>query len=491
MPGGDHCAVWGCDNDRRYPEKQKILPHVGILRFFSPKNKKDVLSWARAINRDQFKVTTSTKVCSNHFVQGYRTSQCHTPTLYMKGYDFDSKPQRPAPKFRATKDKERKSAKREQSYSADQGPSNNLPLVEEEISLLGENYDFEYPATLSPACTADSADTISKIDVATQTEYRSPEKEKREYFIDQATCPKNCYRYTGVTRSKLELLFEFLEPKATDIRIWRGSKNTKKSSKKRATEVKKKSTINDGVLTKWEQFVLTLVRTRKGFDVKFLADTLGINPSQVSRIYNTWVTFLSQELSFLVPWPSRSELRKSLPRRFKNFQNVRIIIDCLELFIQKPKVPASQKMTWSSYKHWNTAKLLVGITPTGVVSFIPPLWTGSISDKEIVKQSGLLNLLEAGDAVMADKGFLIRDLLAFKKVHLVSPAYCRGPRLSVKGTTHTRRVASLRTHVERNILKLKQFRILSGVSPLLLKPMLDRIIFICAALTNLCKRSVK
>ena len=176
--------------------------------------------------------------------------------------------------------------------------------------------------------------------------------------------------------------------------------------------------------------VLTLVRTRKGFDVTFLADTLGINPSQVSRIYSTWATFLSQELSLLVTWPSRSELRKSLPKRFKNFKNVRIIIDCLELFIQKPKVPASQKMTWSSYKHWNTAKLLVGITPT-VVSFIPPLWTGSISDKEIVKQSGLLNLLEAGDAVMADKGFLIRDLLAFKKVHLVSPAYYRGPRLSV------------------------------------------------------------
>ena len=75
MPGGDHCAVWGCDNDRRYPEKQKILPHAGILRFHSPKSKKDVLSWARAINCDQFKVTKSTKVCSNHFVQGYQTPE--------------------------------------------------------------------------------------------------------------------------------------------------------------------------------------------------------------------------------------------------------------------------------------------------------------------------------------------------------------------------------------------------------------------------------
>ena len=74
---------------------------------------------------------------------------------------------------------------------------------------------------------------------------------------------------------------------------------------------------------------------------------------------------------------------------------------------------------------------------------------------------------------------------------LVSPTYCRGPRLTAKGTTHPRRVASLRTHVERTIIKLKQFRILSGVIPLLLKPVLDRIVFVCAALTNLCKRSIK
>ena len=39
---GDHCVLWGCDKDRRYPEKQKILPHVGI--FYSPRNNNDVLS---------------------------------------------------------------------------------------------------------------------------------------------------------------------------------------------------------------------------------------------------------------------------------------------------------------------------------------------------------------------------------------------------------------------------------------------------------------
>lgn len=65
--------------------------------------------------------------------------------------------------------------------------------------------------------------------------------------------------------------------------------------------------------------------------------------------------------------------------------------------------------------------------------------------------------------------------------------------MSAKGTIHTCCVASLQTQVERSILKLEQFGVLSGVVPLLLKPaMLNRIIvFICAALTDLCKRSIK
>ena len=108
-----------------------------------------------------------------------------------------------------------------------------------------------------------------------------------------------------------------------------------------------------------------------------------------------------------------------------------------------------------------------------------------------MRNSGLVNLLEEGDAVMADKGFLVRDLLVMKKVSLISPAYCRGPRLSSRGATHTRRVASLRSHVERMILKLKQFKILSGVIPLTMKPMLDNIMFVCAALCNLAKRPIK
>ena len=45
-----------------FPGKQRVLAHVGTLRFFVAKKGKDVLLWSRATTRDQLKVTMSTKV---------------------------------------------------------------------------------------------------------------------------------------------------------------------------------------------------------------------------------------------------------------------------------------------------------------------------------------------------------------------------------------------------------------------------------------------
>ena len=116
--------------------------------------------------------------------------------------------------------------KRKRKQSGNNKLNDGIPneKVTFDVDLLGENMDLN-TAPLSPA--------VSKIQVATQTECKSQEEEKSAYFINQATCAKNWYRYTGFTRAKRDLVFEFLEPKATEIHYWRGSKNTKSSSKNR------------------------------------------------------------------------------------------------------------------------------------------------------------------------------------------------------------------------------------------------------------------
>ncbi|GFT98493.1 uncharacterized protein TNCV_3951631 [Trichonephila clavipes] len=86
-------------------------------------------------------------------------------------------------------------------------------------------------------------------------------------------------------------------------------------------------------------------------------------------------------------------------------KNVRIIVDCTEIEVQKTSSPMEQQMTFSRYKNANIFKGMIGITPNGAISFISELFTGSISDKEGFIRSKLMDRLEPNDVVMADKGF--------------------------------------------------------------------------------------
>ena len=55
-------------------------------------------------------------------------------------------------------------------------------------------------------------------------------------------------------------------------------------------------------------------------------------------------------------------------------------------------------------------KVIVGVAPNAVITYVRQLYRGSIPDKAIVEQSGLLKHLAAGDMVLADKRFLIQDI---------------------------------------------------------------------------------
>ena len=81
------------------------------------------------------------------------------------------------------------------------------------------------------------------------------------------------------------------------------------------------------------------------------------------------------------------------PKKFKS-QKLHSIADATEMFIQTSKDHLLQCLTWSNYKHHNTLKVLVIIAPSLDIMFISLSYPGSISDKEIAKQPGYLDMME-------------------------------------------------------------------------------------------------
>ena len=177
----------------------------------------------------------------------------------------------------------------------------------------------------------------------------------------------------------------------------------------------------------------------------------------MSRITVTWINLLYHSLKNLERYPPLHIVKKYMPESFKEqYPNTRLIIDATELGIERPSSLVSQSTTFSAYKNKNTVKVLIGIMPSGGIVFISPTYEGSVSDKKLVELSGLLDKLEVGDEIMADKGFDIQDLLAPLGVRLNIPPFLKsGSQFSSDDVLRTKKIAKLRIHVERAIGRIK------------------------------------
>ena len=248
-------------------------------------------------------------------------------------------------------------------------------------------------------------------------------------------------------------------------------------------------------LTPFQQLMIAFIRLRLGSSGVELGYHFRIHPSTVSRVFSDVIEMLYVRLKFLIVWPEREVLRKSLPMDFrKNYPNCVVIIDCFEIFIDRPTDLLARAKTYSSYKHHNTVKFLIGITPQGSVSFISEGWGGRVSDKHITENSNLFNNLLPGDTILADRGFDIKDSLGLYAATVKIPVFTKGKKqLEAIDVEQTRTIANVRIHVERVIGNIrKKYQILRDTQPidyLIAKNnamLLDMIVTVCCTLNNLC-----
>ncbi|XP_040077607.1 uncharacterized protein LOC120849456 [Ixodes scapularis] len=207
------------------------------------------------------------------------------------------------------------------------------------------------------------------------------------------------------------------------------------------------------------KLLLFLVKMKHGLTFSALGVLFGIHRTSASRIFYTILDVLYVSTQEWTQWFSR-DVHASMPASFQSkYPNCRVIVDCSEVRIEKPSKVTDRVNCWSNYKSDFTLKYLVGITSSGYITFLSDVYGRRASDTYIIANSRLVNLLEPGDMVMADKGFPhVKGDLESKDVTLVMPPFAKAnEQFTEAEMKETYKDASHRIYVERCIQRIKSF----------------------------------
>ena len=96
----------------------------------------------------------------------------------------------------------------------------------------------------------------------------------------------------------------------------------------------------DGVtkLSNCQEFMCMMLKLRTCAPNEGLAYQFGVSEATVSRIILKWLKLTNTRLAGLIHWPDRDALQKTMPNCFRvSFgRRVAVIIDCFEIFIERP-----------------------------------------------------------------------------------------------------------------------------------------------------------
>lgn len=301
--------------------------------------------------------------------------------------------------------------------------------------------------------------------------------------------------FTGLTSANFDVLYDFVNDVCPLDKITYWGFKDKGDPIKADRKVLRR-------VSKWsyrEQLFMCLLRLKTGFSFKTMSILLSTPEKKISQwslrnIFTTYIQLIYnifRDMEYVM-FPSKESLKRFLPKVFKTMPSVRCSVDCTEFKVEMSSNFSRQGNTYSSYKHTNTFKCLIAVTPNGGACFVSDLFEGDISDVEIFKESGILKHIKPHDIILADRGFTVQDLLNPLQAKIKIPAFLKGrSSLSVAEELSTRKIAKARIHVERFNQRLKEFKLIGRTIPLSLAPLATQMVVIACGLVNfqdvLCK----
>nr|XP_022304109.1 uncharacterized protein LOC111111416 [Crassostrea virginica]XP_022312597.1 uncharacterized protein LOC111117720 [Crassostrea virginica] len=477
--GKKYCCVPLCHNtsDSVDENGNKI-----IMRRFPIGEKRRTIraQWIARVKtvRANLKVNDNTRICSQHFKEPY--NELSVPTV------FPSKPLKPQVTRRPLVRHDLNcSNDNEKNVTCDEHSVMHCEDEVHNVTTESDNGENINPQQSEKICLQHASTQAGEPKVKDMKDSSVESKLPFMSYEDIMHDDNKIRFYTGFLSSSMFWLFfsTLMKHGADRLSYWEG--NSRSLGEKTYHVNNSAKPGRQRKLRPVDEFLMVTMRLRQGMLQEHLADLFRVSLSSVSRIMNTWINFIYDHCKSLVCWPTREQILCNLPQAFQDYPDVRIILDCTEFYTEKPSSLSAQWATWSEYKHSNTFKVLIGVAPNGLVTFVSRLWGGNTSDRHITMHDSLLPKLSAGDVIMADKGFTVEDLLP-ADVGLNIPPRIPGHR---QMTTHeffqTQGIASARIVVEMKMEQIKNYRILNGTLPLSEAHLAEQMVFICTALTNL------
>ena len=522
-----HCIVVGCGSKSG---KHKVSFHT-IPKIVSnqgqeheERTRERRTRWIAAISREDTKtkgVLDSERVCGRHFVSGRAAKDWDVhnidwvPTLNLGKKQFKKPKESDAEAAKARGERVKERRKRQLERQEIEAAKKRKELNQSGLPI--QEIDF----TSDIASTASSSRLDANLDEPSCDRSCDGGEETHEIFqaskststdhIDTEIRPEGT-KSTETQTEEFDYMFSRFVYRAPDKDFFNSSEKVRFYTGLPSYEVlivvfdhvapRVSRRLGCTTLNRFQEFVMVLMKLRLNVPFQDLAYRFELSLSSVSRIFTSWIIAMDLRLSCFIHWPDREQLWKTMPMCFQYTfgRKVTVIIDCFEVFINKPTNLLARAQTFSSYKHHNTIKVLIGITPQGTVSFVSEAWGGRTSDKFLTENCGILDKLLPGDTVMADRGFTISESVGLRHGKLVIPAFTKGKnQLDPVDVEQSRGIASVRIHVERVIgLLRRKYTILEGtLSTKFLScdpsgpsesqvPIIDRILRVCSALVNFC-----
>lgn len=222
-------------------------------------------------------------------------------------------------------------------------------------------------------------------------------------------------------------------------------------------------------VTQQDHLLIVLMKLKLGLSDNDLGYRFGLDGDIIAPIIQTWIPAVAAVLSPLIEWPSDDAIAKTKPSCFnEECSECRCILDTLDVTIAMPD--ATTKVV--SY--------VICATPAGTISFLSQGF--SCGKRQLIKGSGFMDHLKPKDLLLSNKALPIPKELSAVGVTLLTPvkAVSKKPAASNK--------LDISVDVWRQVDKVldwwKDFSVFQLPIPEAYEEMLDDLVVICAALTN-------